>query len=67
MSECMYRDPVFIEDLLGLLNRFRTYKIALIGEIKTASLQIALQETERHVTRFLRLNDPTKSVSEDKV
>ena len=67
LNECMHRGPVLIEDLCGLLLRFRTNKIALVADIEKAFLQIALQETERDVTRFLWLKNPKKPVTEDNI
>ena len=53
LNDCMYRGLVLIEDLCGLLLRFRTHKIALVSDIEKAFLQIALQETERNDTFFM--------------
>ena len=61
----MYRGPVILEDLCGLLLRFRTYKVALTADIEKAFLQVGLQPADRDVTRFLWLKDPTKPLSKD--
>ena len=39
----MYRGPVNLEDLCGLLLRFRIYKVALTADIEKAFLQVGLQ------------------------
>ena len=67
LNECMHRGPVLIEDLCGLLLRFRTNKVALVADIEKAFLQIALQESERDVTRFLWLKNLKKPVTEDNI
>ena len=65
LNECLYRGPVILEDLCGLLLRFRIYKVALAADIKKAFLQVGLQPADRDVTRFLWLKDPTKPLSKD--
>ena len=52
LNECLLRGPVILEDLCGLLLRFRTHKIGLASDIEKAFLQVGLQEMERDVTRF---------------
>ena len=34
LNECLYRGPVILEDLCGLLLRFRIYKVALTADIE---------------------------------
>ena len=53
LSECLYRGQVILEDLYGLLLRFRMKKIALVSGIEKAFLQVGLHEADRDVTRFL--------------
>lgn len=57
LNECLYRGPVLLHDLCGMLMRFRLNKIGIVSDIEKAFLQIGLQTTERDVTRFLWLKD----------
>ncbi|XP_068734586.1 uncharacterized protein [Montipora capricornis] len=65
LNECFYRGPVILEDLCGLLLRFRTHKVALTADIERAFLQLGLQPRDQDVTRFLWLKDPTKPLTKD--
>ena len=53
LNEWLLRGPVLLEDLCGMILRFRLHAVALIADIEKAFLQVALQEQERDVTRFL--------------
>lgn len=59
LNECLYRGPVILPDLCGLLIRFRLSPIAMIVDIEKAFLSVGLQVEDRDVTRFLWLKDPT--------
>ena len=65
LTECLYRGPVILEDLCGLLLRFKTHKVALTADVEKAVLQVGLQPINRDVTRFLWLKDPTKPLTKD--
>ena len=65
LNKCLYRGPVILEDLCGLLLRFRMKKIGLVSDIEKAFLQVGLHEADRDVTRFLWLKDIQKPVSKD--
>ncbi|XP_063391759.1 uncharacterized protein LOC134677258 [Cydia fagiglandana] len=65
LNECLYRGPLMLEDLTGLLIKFRTHRIGLTSDIEKAFLQMALHEKDRDVTRFLWLKDTSKPVSQD--
>ena len=53
LNECLYRGPVMLKDLCGLLLRFRLHQIAMVADIEKAFLQIGLQSNQRDVTRFI--------------
>ena len=57
LNESLYRGPVLLHDLCGILLRFRIHKIGIVSDIEKAFLQICLQPNERDVTRFLWLKD----------
>ena len=61
LNQCLYRGPVMLPDLSGLLLRFRLQLIAVVGDIEKAFLSIGLQAVDRDVTRFLWLKDPTNT------
>jgi len=65
LNECLYHGLLILEDLHGLLLRFRTHKVALTADIEKAFLQVGLQPTDRDVTRFLWLKDLTKPPTKD--
>ncbi|CAM1298626.1 Uncharacterised protein r2_g835 [Pycnogonum litorale] len=67
LNDCLYRGPVLLEDLCGLLLRFRKQRIGLVADIEKAFSQVGLQETDRDVTRFLWLKDLKKSFTGDNV
>ena len=58
LNECLYRGPVNLPDMCGVLLRFCTYYIAILSNTEKAFLQVGIQESERDVTRFLWFKDP---------
>ena len=67
LNECLHRGPVILEDLCGLLMRFRTKKIGIIADIEKAFLQVALQPKKRDVTRFLWLKNVNEAPTDDNI
>ena len=61
LNECLYRGPVMLPNLCGLLIRFRLSPVGVVGDIKKAFLNMGLQVQDRDATRFLWLQDPTKT------
>ena len=57
LNECLYRGPVMLNDLCGLMMRFRLRQIPIVADIEKAFLQIGIQPNQRDVTRFLWLKD----------
>ena len=67
LNESLHRRPVILEDLYGLLLRFRPHKVALVADVEKPFLQVGLQPDDRDVTRFLWLKDPSKPTLEKNV
>lgn len=65
LNELLEPGPVLLENLIGVLLRFRFPKIVIACDIEKAFLQAAVNERDRDVTRFLWVRDPFGSVSED--
>ena len=57
LNECLYRGPVMLQDLTGILLRFRMNKVAMVADIEKAFLQIGLNDNAKNVTRFFCLKD----------
>ena len=60
LNDCLYKGPKFNQLILDLLQRFRSYKIALTADVEKAFLMIAVNERDRDVLRFLWVDDPLK-------
>jgi len=67
LNECLHRGPVILEDLGGLLLRFRKHRVVLLADIEKAFLQVGLNQKDRDATRFLWLKDPTQPVTEHNI
>ena len=57
LNECMYRGPIMLQNLVGILLRFRLNKIAVVSDIEKAFLQIGLQDNAKDATQFFWLKD----------
>ena len=57
LNESMYRGPIMLQNLTGILLRFRLNKIAMVSDIEKAFLQIGLQDDARDATRFFWLKN----------
>lgn len=57
LNDHLYRGPIFLPEMLGILLRFRNNSIVLLADIEKAFLQIAINEDQRDFTRFIWLND----------
>ena len=52
--ECaIYRDPMILVDLCGLLPRFKTKRSGIISGIEKVFPQDGMQQVDRDVTKFL--------------
>ena len=57
LNECLHKGPVMLQNLTGILLRFRLNRIALVSDIEKAFLQVSLAEESRDITRFLWLKN----------
>lgn len=70
LNESLNSGPNLNADLVGLLLKFRTHRIALVADIETAFLQIAIHKCDRdapHYFWFERVpvqNEPLPRVTE---
>ena len=53
LNECLYRGPVPLPELCGILFRLRLHPVLLLANIEKAFLQVCIQEPDRDVTQFL--------------
>ena len=57
LNDCLYSGPSLITNLVKILIRFRTYKVALLSDLEKAFLQIKVKEDNRDCMRFLWFHD----------
>ncbi|XP_015761462.1 PREDICTED: uncharacterized protein LOC107340611 [Acropora digitifera] len=53
LNDCLYLGPALTPTIFKILLRFRERKIALVGDIEKAFLDIRVHEQDRNVLRFL--------------
>ena len=58
LNDCLYRGPILLPDLCGILLHLRQYPIVMLADIEKAISQVGIQEKDRDVTRFLWFKDP---------
>uniref|UniRef100_A0A914HRH4 Peptidase aspartic putative domain-containing protein n=1 Tax=Globodera rostochiensis TaxID=31243 RepID=A0A914HRH4_GLORO len=63
LNDCLYRGPILLPDLAGLLLRFRCPKFPVLADIQAAFLIIGLEPEEREVCKFLWVRDPNKPLT----
>ena len=61
LNDCLYRGPVLIPNLAGMLMRFRLHAIVLLSDIEKAFLQISIHSDDRDSLRFLWYRDISQS------
>ncbi|EYC35616.1 hypothetical protein Y032_1011g3385 [Ancylostoma ceylanicum] len=60
LNDLLFRGPVLLPDLTGLLLRIRMTPILIASDIEKAFLMIGLNDESKDFTRFLWLKDPHK-------
>ena len=53
LNDCIHSGPSLLADLVDVLLRFRTYEVALVGDITGAFHMLSLAVTDRDAFRFL--------------
>lgn len=61
LNQCLVKGPNLIEKIPSVLARFRLKEVGVIGDIRKAFLQIALNERDRDFLRFLWINKNEES------
>ena len=64
LNDCLMVGPTFLNDMCGILLRFRSHRYGLSTDIEKAFLHVTLNEADRDYTRFLWLSDPTDPESD---
>ena len=67
LNEYLHRYSVILEDLCGLLLRFRTKRIGNTADIEKVFLQVGLHQVDRGVNRFLRLKDINEKETDNNI
>lgn len=58
LNQCLHVGPSFGQSILDILIRFRTHKVALLGDIEKAFLMVGVERRDRDVLRFLWFDNP---------
>ena len=53
LNDCLEAVPNFVPELMKVILRFRTHRVALTADVEKAFLQISLAKEERDFVRFL--------------
>ncbi|CAJ0593560.1 unnamed protein product [Cylicocyclus nassatus] len=67
LNELLYRGPVFLPDITGILLRIRLPKILISSDIEKAFLMVGLNEESRNFTRFLWVKDPKGPITPENI
>jgi hypothetical protein len=65
LNDLLFKGDNYLQDLVGILCRFRTSPFVMCADLEKAFLQVGLKEFARDCVRFLWLIDPTKPWTED--
>ena len=64
MNECLHAGPPLAQNIFDIMLRFRSHRVALVGEIEKAFLMVHIVEEDRDVLRFLWVKDIDKAEPE---
>lgn len=60
LNDCTHTGPPLTPGIADILMRFRAHKVGLVADIEKAFLNIAVDEQQRDLMRFLWIDDVTK-------
>ena len=60
LNDCLHTGPTLTQNILDIILRFRTNKVALTGDIEKAFLMVSMAGQDRDVLRFLWVDDIEK-------
>ena len=63
INDMLYKGPMFLQSLVGILMRFRQFKYAVTADIRNMFFQISLYPDDRNMLRFLPFTGPSVSQS----
>jgi len=58
LNDCLHTGPKFNQNVLDILLRFRSYRVAWIADIEKAFLMISVSPEDSDALRFLWVDDP---------
>ena len=61
LNECVHAGPPLAQNIFDIMLRFRSHRIALVGDIEKAFLMVHIAEEDRDVLRFLWVKDIDKA------
>ena len=61
LNDCLFSGPKFDQNILDILLRFHTYKIALTADVEKAFLMVSVCEEDHSALRFLWVDNIKKS------
>ena len=64
LNDCLYTGPTLSQEIMNIILRFRTHRMAFAGDIEKAFLNVSVAEEDRDVLRFLWVDDVTKESPE---
>ena len=64
LNECLHAGPPLAQNIFDIMLRFRSHRVALVGDIEKAFLMVRIAEEDRDVLRFLWVKDIDKAEPE---
>ena len=61
LIECLHAGPPLAQNIFDIMLRFRSHRVALVGDIEKAFLMVHIAEENKDVLRFLWVDDSDKA------